>query len=324
MKSTRRILKAHHTLAKMFYRRNGSTSIITADGNEGKFDPKSDLYYLSSRIIASDRDFLEKSPSDQESTLIDRLSGVYSGRFVQWTTSLNNPEVQRVLAKAKDLEVDLITVIYTVSQTIPSKTLIDQACKATDIQFESFSVDNLVADIIEHRMVPPHRLVSDPKERAEILKGYSIDEDTLHKLPSITTEDAVCRYYAFPEGSLIEIIRPGDHIVHRVVTNPKTGLPDAVDLGPLAAPEVVPVEERRYTKYMSPAEYAMAINQTANQINRNGPPKDYLERPERRLLQIAKQMVDEGRSDVVIVRPHINSNKVEHWHLNELVPPKVS
>lgn len=331
MKSTRRILKAHYTLAKMFYRRDGSTLIITADGSQGEFDPKVDLFSASSSLLASDPAFTKLLSSDQETTLMERLSGVYGKRFVHWTLSLNNPEVQRVLAAAKEANMDQITVIFTLSQTVPSKSLVDQACKATDIHFESFSVDNLVADIVEHRRVPPHRLVSDPVERAEILAGYSINEENIHKLPSITTEDAVCRYYAFPENGLIEITRPasnGDRtkpvIVHRVVTSPKTVLSEKIDVDPPKEVEVVPAEERKYTKYMSPSEYAMIINRTANQISKTGPPQKYLQLRERRLLQISKKLVDDQQSDVVVVRQHINSNKVEHWHLNELVPPKVS
>jgi hypothetical protein len=35
-------------------------------------------------------------------------------------------------------------------------------------------------------------------------------------------------------------------------------------------------------------------------------------------------MVDDQASDVVISRAHINSNKEEHWHLKEMILPKVT
>lgn len=327
MKSIRKILKAHYSLAKMFYRRDGSTEIISASGEIMNFDGKSDLYKESFDIISKELD--EKTPEEVAEGLITKLSGKYGKRLVQWTVWLNNPEVQDILAIVRREKAKKVVIIYTTTQTNPSKTLVEQACKATGIQIESFSVDNLIFDVVEHRLVFPHRWVKDPEERKAILDGFSIDENSTYKLASISTEDAVCKYYAFPEGALIEIMRPrpsGVMPYYRIVVNMKTKFEnETMTLETHKDPVVVPPSERKYTKYMSPSEYAMIINKTANQITKSSaPPQQYLDQPERRLLQISKQMVDDKNSDVVVVRPHINSNKVEHWHLTELVPPKVS
>jgi len=324
MKSIRRILKAHATLAKMFYRRGKGkpVDILLVDGSETKFDLRIDLYALDEEMVIDE--------GIQEKDIIENLSGMYGERLVQWVTSLSNPEVSRVLSLANDQHLGKITVVYTTNQTNPSKTLIEQACKATEISFESFSVSELIADVSEHVLTPPHRLITDSQERRAVLEGFSIDENTLHLLPAIGMDDPVSRYYAFPENGLIEITRPGSSgpvITYRVVVRSRADVSELSSLSALSSlgpPETVPRDQRRFGKYMSPTEYAMAIAKTALELARTSPPPEYLERKERRIMQVAKNMVDDQKSDVVIVREHINSNKSELWHVGEMVLPNVS
>lgn len=324
----RKILQAHSVMIKMFFRRDGSWVGKMADGSslEDQFDPPKDDQDLraKSKEIFDTNSALVLENSIEEKDLLNELSGIYGSKLVQWVWSLSNNEVQKALGIAASDGIEHITVVWTQTQTAPSKPLIEQAIRASSsLVFESFDLSVLTFDVTEHTRVPKHRLISDPKERKAILDGYSITEETKGLLPALLPSDAVCRYYAFPKESIIEVTRTGAYgpnLAHRVVSDEE---PSSYDEPPTKR-EVVPRSERKFSKYMTPSEYAMAIAATASSIIRSAPPDEYLNSKDLRLLKIAKAMVDDQRSDVAVVRHHINSNKEEHWHLSEMVLPKVS
>jgi len=329
----RKIIQAHSTLVKMFYRRSKTWSAKMVDGTKMKISPPAgktpaevdrDLRVKSDEIRKINLELAEESHYEERDVL-EAFSGIYGDILVNFVYSLSNNEAQKALGMAADHKLNKITVVWTQTQTAPSKPLIEQAMRATSIFFDSFSVSKLAIDVTEHSWVPNHRLVSDPAERKKILQGYSIDEDSILKLPKLLPSDVICEYFAFPAGSIIEVTRPGPmgpNLVHRVVSSDSSS--DSYDPESAKEKEVVHPDDRKYTKYLTPPEYAMAIAGTASIIAKSEPPPKYLEGPERRLLKIAKAMVDDQQSDVVIARPHVNSNKEEHWHLGEMVLPKVS
>ena len=80
-----------------------------------------------------------------------------------------------------------------------------------------FSENDLLVDITEHFLVPPHILLSEA-ETKDLLERLSVPAD---KLPKIDVNDPVCRYYGFKPGQVIRIIRDslvgGRTVAFRVV-----------------------------------------------------------------------------------------------------------
>lgn len=286
-----------------------------------------DLRIKMQEILRTNQKTVEEH-SFTETDVMKNLSGLYGDTLVYFVNALNNAEAQKALGLASEQDIKKITVVWIQTQTPPSKPFIEQAMRATSIFFETFHILHLTFDISEHVLVPKHRLITSPKERKQILEGYALTEASINQLPNLLPTDPVAKYYAFPMGSIVEVTRPGPLgpvLVHRVMSceiSTKTSVEDHE--AKLFKKEVIHSSERKYTEYMSPSEYTMAIARTAADIARSEPPAKYLEGGDLRLLKIAKKMVDDQVSDVVISRAHINSNKEEHWHLKEMVLPKVT
>lgn len=82
---------------------------------------------------------------------------------------------------------------------------------------ELFYENDLLVDITEHFLVPPHILLSE-EEKKEVLARLSVPAD---KLPKLNVNDPVSRYYGFKPGQVIKIIRDslvgGRTVAFRVV-----------------------------------------------------------------------------------------------------------
>lgn len=330
-KSIQDLVKSHCTLIKMFRRRgDGWWAPMLVSGKKANIpepEDDQDLVRKASSIRETNFSIIEDRRYS-EANVMKGLSGLYGDRMVYFVTSLNNGEAQKALGLASEQKINKITIVWTQTQTAPSKPFIEQAIRATSVFFETFYVLNLAFDLTEHRLVPKHRLVSDPSERAEILEGYSLTEETISQLPVLLPHDPVAKYYAFPLGSIVEVTRPlqlGPVLVHRVVGLDTSSKTENTDYdSKLYKRKAVPPSERRYSNYMTPPEYTMAIARTAADIARGEPPEEYLKSDDLRLLKLAKKIVDDQASDVVISRAQINSNKEEHWHLSEMILPKVT
>lgn len=80
-----------------------------------------------------------------------------------------------------------------------------------------FTENDLLVDITEHYLVPQHIALSE-SETKELLERLSIPAD---KLPRISINDPISRYYGFRQGQVIKIIRDslagGRSVAFRVV-----------------------------------------------------------------------------------------------------------
>jgi len=74
-------------------------------------------------------------------------------------------------------------------------------------RFEPKLFRSLFVNVTRHKLVPPHRRLTD-QEQSSLLARYHCPTD---KLPVIYVTDPVCRYYDFPVGAIIEILRPDPH-----------------------------------------------------------------------------------------------------------------
>lgn len=69
-----------------------------------------------------------------------------------------------------------------------------------------FHIKELQYNISKHVLVPPHVLVKDPEELAEVAKKYNIKAKT--QMPTIHREDAMARYLGMSIGDIVKVIRP--------------------------------------------------------------------------------------------------------------------
>ena len=77
---------------------------------------------------------------------------------------------------------------------------------ATDkVFFNIFSVHELLYNILDHVMVPPHRIISED-ERLELFKNYNITDKK--QLPDINRFDPVAKLLGCRPGDIVEIDRP--------------------------------------------------------------------------------------------------------------------
>lgn len=112
---------------------------------------------------------------------------------------------------------NISSAIIVVKNRIPSTA--KHACKKFEPIFhlDLFKESNLLVDITEHFLVPPHIALSE-KETKDLLERLSIPAD---KLPKISVDDPICHYYGFKQGQVIKIIRNslvgGRSVAFRVV-----------------------------------------------------------------------------------------------------------
>ena len=59
-------------------------------------------------------------------------------------------------------------------------------------------------DITTHSLYRPHRALS-AEEKAKLYEMFCVSDDS--KMPALLTSDPVCRYFAFPVGTVVEILR---------------------------------------------------------------------------------------------------------------------
>lgn len=73
------------------------------------------------------------------------------------------------------------------------------------IRIECFKMDDLYFNILKHELVPLHRKVD---SSSHVQKG---------QYPVIKKTDAICKFYGFSSGDVIEITRKNGTIFYRVV-----------------------------------------------------------------------------------------------------------
>ncbi|KAI0207620.1 DNA-directed RNA polymerases I, II, and III subunit RPABC1 [Lamellibrachia satsuma] len=107
-----------------------------------------------------------------------------------------------------------IIVVQTGMTPSAKQSLVDMAPKYI---LEQFLEAELLVNIIEHKLVPEHVLMT-PEEKKELLARYKLKES---QLPRIQAGDPVARYYGLKRGQVVKIIRPsetaGRYITYRLV-----------------------------------------------------------------------------------------------------------
>lgn len=98
--------------------------------------------------------------------------------------------------------------LIIITKDKPNDTLIKlmRSLYVTDnIFFNIFCINELLYNVLDHAMVPPHRIISED-EKKELFKSYNITDES--QLPDINRFDPVARVLGCRPGNIVEIIRP--------------------------------------------------------------------------------------------------------------------
>lgn len=108
-------------------------------------------------------------------------------------------EVEQVLGKKDQL---IILMDSNVNDTIVNE--LKQIYNTQEYFITVFKIEDLMFNILNHVLVPKHRILSD-KEKEEFYKKYKIAKDS--QLPEISRFDPVAKVIGLRPGQLCEILR---------------------------------------------------------------------------------------------------------------------
>lgn len=89
---------------------------------------------------------------------------------------------------------------------VPCRQLISGI--SADYAIEDFQEADLLVNITDHQLVPPHQIIS-PQEKKELLKKYRLKDS---QLPRILITDPVAKYYGLKRGQVVKITRPSETV----------------------------------------------------------------------------------------------------------------
>ena len=102
-----------------------------------------------------------------------------------------------------DSKVNHAIIVYAHQITPSAKSEIPP-----NLVIETFKANELFENITKHKLVPPHYKLDD----FEVLELLKLKKTEKHKLPRYDPEDPIVKYYHWPIGSVIKIIRKfGNH-----------------------------------------------------------------------------------------------------------------
>jgi DNA-directed RNA polymerases I, II, and III subunit RPABC1 len=122
---------------------------------------------------------------------------------------LDTNTLQKYLRDLFDQDVVHAVFIYR-SITMPVKKM---KMFQSLIKLEFFEGSELQILSAGHRLMPKHTALS-PEESLKLIETYG-----KQNLPVLLSSDPVCRYYAFPVGSVVEIERLNGFISYRIVAD---------------------------------------------------------------------------------------------------------
>lgn len=121
--------------------------------------------------------------------------------------------MQKVMSTYNDPEITLILILREKENSSVSKELIKDSFKNVEV----FLKKNMMFNITHHVYVPKH-IVLTPDEEKEVLEKYST---TKGKLPKMSKNDPIAKYYGMKSEQICKIIRRspevGESIYYRLV-----------------------------------------------------------------------------------------------------------
>jgi len=167
-----------------------------------------DRGYLISSILASETEdeFRKKITNEKgEISLIrDKLTLLHQKKedptkqifvFFPQESKVKMAPIKELSKKMELQNVDRAIIVYRDSITAIAKQAL---AEAKPLIFETFQETELMVNITEHKLVPPHIKLT-TAETKKLLERYKLK---LSQLPRITTYDPVAKYYGLQRGDV--------------------------------------------------------------------------------------------------------------------------
>lgn len=129
--------------------------------------------------------------------------------FLETISQFNVDKYQQYITKAEEMKTKHIIVIC--NKVTPGIQKNIRSSTNMDIKIETFHENELKYNITNHNLVPKHMLVDN--DTATSLKT-TYGKDCFSRM---LKTDAVCRFYNFPSGSLVKVVRRDKSFSYRLV-----------------------------------------------------------------------------------------------------------
>ena len=133
--------------------------------------------------------------------------------FFSTSSKLGLKDVRQVEERMTEMRISHATVVLQGGVTPPAKAHVVDKMRAQGYVVELFLLAELQFDLMEHHLVPKHRLLL-PKEREAMFEKYGANN-----LPRMLLTDPVSRYFGLKRGQVMEIERisaSGFHKMYRI------------------------------------------------------------------------------------------------------------
>jgi DNA-directed RNA polymerase I, II, and III subunit RPABC1 len=129
--------------------------------------------------------------------------------FLETIQQFNVDKYQQYITTAEKMKIKHIILVCLKVTSGIQKTI--RSSTNMDIKIETFHENELLFNITKHNLVPKHILL-DAKESSALNLKYNTK-----LFPKMLKTDPICRFYNFPNGAVIKIIRKNGDIAYRVI-----------------------------------------------------------------------------------------------------------
>jgi len=150
--------------------------------------------------------FLEKKISDEFTTSSNKIYICYN-YYSQFNTKNINDTIKD-LYDGDEPKLGSDDTLLFITKEDPNETIVNNLIHIWELTHKFItviSIKRLQFNILEHSLVPPHRVLS-KEETAKIMKKYNIDE--LSQFPEISRFDPVASVIGIKPNEICEIKRP--------------------------------------------------------------------------------------------------------------------
>jgi len=150
--------------------------------------------------------FLEKKNNDVFTTSSNKIYICYS--YYSHLIQKNITDTIGDLYNGEESKLNSDDTLMFITKDDPNETLMNELIHLWEVSKKHIivlSIKRLQFNILEHSLVPPHRVLS-PEETKKVMKKYNIDN--IVQFPEISRFDPVSYVIGIKPGEICEIIRP--------------------------------------------------------------------------------------------------------------------
>jgi DNA-directed RNA polymerase subunit H len=150
--------------------------------------------------------FLEKKISDDFTTSSNKIYICYN-YYSQFNTKNINDTIKD-LYEGDEPKLGIDDTLLFITKEDPNETIVNNLVHIWELTHKFItviSIKRLQFNILEHSLVPPHRVLS-KEETTRVMKKYNIDE--LSQFPEISRFDPVASVIGIKPNEICEINRP--------------------------------------------------------------------------------------------------------------------